>query len=219
MSEKIRIAVVDDHPLLREGVVHVLKGNNAFDVIAEGASADDAIRIAEAELPDIILLDVSMPGGGIEAADAIARCCPIVKSIMLTVSEAEEHVSAALKAGARGYILKGVGGSELVETIQKIHRGEAYVSPTLAARLLSDMRRGAPSDDAQQDAISDLSHREEQILSQVSQGLSNKEVGEALQISEKTVKHYMTNILQKLQVRNRVEAALLMHDRKEKAKV
>ena len=219
MSEKIRIAIVDDHPLLREGVVHVLRNDPAFEVVAEGESADDAIAIAESELPDIILLDVSMPGGGIEAAGAIARSCPIIKIIMLTVSEAEEHVSSALKAGARGYILKGVGGSDLIQTIQKIHQGEAYVSPTLAARLLSDLRRGTTSENAQRDVLADLSHREEQILSQVSQGLSNGEIGKKLNISEKTVKHYMTNILQKLQVRNRVEAALIMHGSKEKLRV
>jgi len=209
MSDKIRIAVVDDHPLLREGVAHVLKTNPNFVLVAEGATADDAIQIAETELPDIILLDVSMPGGGIQAANAISQSCPIVKTIMLTVSESEEHVSAALKAGARGYILKGVGGAELVSTIEKIHLGEAYVSPTLAARLLKDMRQQKNAEQ-KVDAIASLSHREEQILRQVSRGLSNKEIGENLGITEKTVKHYMTNILQKLQVRNRVEAALMM---------
>jgi two-component system, NarL family, nitrate/nitrite response regulator NarL len=213
MSEKIRIAVIDDHPMLRAGVTHTLRGEPDFEVVGEGSSASDALRIARDELPDIMLLDVSLPGGGIEAAQAIASACPVVKVVMLTVLQNEESVSAALQAGARGYILKGISGPDFVRTVRDIDRGENYVSPSLAARLLAAVKSKNADRHLEANPLSALTVREEQILSLVAEGLSNKEVGAQLKLSEKTVKYYMTNILQKLQVRNRVEAALLAQKR------
>ena len=207
MSDRIRVAVIDDHPLFREGVSHTIRSSNLLEVIGEGATADDAVRIAKDELPDIVLLDVSMPGGGIEAARTIARVCPVVKTIMLTVSESEEHVTQALEAGAQGYVLKGTSGSELINTMRAVSRGESYVTPGLAARLLSLSKRQAQGL-AQDSDLPELTNREEQILDLVARGLTNKEIAKTLTISEKTVKHYMTNVMQKLQVRNRVEAVL-----------
>ena len=177
-------------------------------MIAEGASADDALRIAKAEMPDIVLLDVSMPGGGVEAARAISNACPVVKVIMLTVSESEEHVHQAMEAGVRGYVLKGTSGVELISTLRAVARGEYYVTPRLAARILALSKRPAKAPEAD-GSNPDLTKREEQILDRVARGMTNKEIAKDLQISEKTVKHYMTNIMQKLQVRNRVEAALV----------
>ncbi len=208
MVEPIRVAVIDDHPLFREGVAHTIQRSGILQVIAEGATAEDAIRIAKAELPDIVLLDVSMPGGGVEAARAISNACPVVKIIMLTVSESEEHVHEAMEAGVRGYVLKGTSGLELVNTLRAVARGEYYVTPRLAARILALSRRPQKTP-VPEGAFPDLTKREEQILDRVARGLTNKEIAKALQISEKTVKHYMTNIMQKLQVRNRVEAALV----------
>jgi two-component system, NarL family, nitrate/nitrite response regulator NarL len=213
MTEKIRIAVIDDHPMLRAGVAHTLRAEPDFEVVGEGGSASDALRIARDELPDIMLLDVSLPGGGIEAAQAIASACPVVKVVMLTVLQNEESVSAALQAGARGYILKGISGPDFVRTVRDIDRGENYVSPSLAARLLAAAKSKNADRDLDANPLSALTAREEQILSLVAEGLSNKEVGAQLKLSEKTVKYYMTNILQKLQVRNRVEAALLAQKR------
>jgi two-component system nitrate/nitrite response regulator NarL len=175
-------------------------------VVAECGNADDALEAVREHLPDIALLDVSMPGGGIEAARRIAVACPVVRLLMLTASEREGDVMEALEAGACGYVLKGVGGEELSEILQTVHDGGIHVSPSLAARMLVDIKDHKGSRGI--DLFSDLTAREEQILKQVSQGLSNKEAAEALTLSEKTVKHYMTNILQKLQVRNRVEAAI-----------
>jgi two-component system nitrate/nitrite response regulator NarL len=209
MAERIRVAVVDDHPLFREGVAHTLRSSKMVEVVAEGASSDDALRIAKSYSPDIMLLDVSMPGGGIEAARAISRTCPDVKMIMLTVSESEEHVSQALEAGALGYVLKGTSGLELVATTSAIYRGESYVSPGLAARLLAQSKRQSHAVE-DESCLPELTKREEQILDNVGRGLTNKEIARGLNISEKTVKHYMTNIMQKLQVRNRVEAVLAL---------
>jgi len=212
MPDNVRIVVVDDHPLFRNGVAVTLATAPEFEVAGQGVNADEAVELAVDLLPDIMLLDISMPGGGIAAAQRIAAACPVVKIVMLTVSERDDDVVSALRAGARGYILKGIGGAELVAIVRAVHRGESYVSPDLAARLLTEARdsdRRAHSSGT----LAVLTAREEQILSLVSRGLSNKEIGIELNLQEKTVKHYMTNILQKLQVRNRVEAALLARDR------
>ena len=122
MAEPIRTALVDDHPLWREGVASILNVDSAFEVVGQGASAADAIRLAGDLLPDLMLLDISMDGGGIHAARLIAAAYPVIKMVMLTVSQDEETVLAALKAGAKGYVLKGVSGAELVRIIKECAR-------------------------------------------------------------------------------------------------
>ena len=208
MAETLQIAIVDDHPLFREGVAATLRRQPGFEVVAEGASAADAVAIAGQRLPDILLCDLSMPGGGLEAVRQIAAAYPVVKVIMLTVSQDEEDVTTALRAGARAFVLKGVAARELVEIIRSVAAGDAYVTPSLAASLLFDLRSG-PSHRPNAGPLGELTERELQILERVAAGDSNKEIGTTLSLAEKTVKHHMTNILQKLQVRNRVEAALL----------
>ncbi len=160
----------------------------------------------------MMLLDVSMPGNGIEAARTISQMAPGILILILTVSESEEHVAAALQAGARGYVLKGASAQELVRTIRAVHQGDSYVSPGLAARLLTQMKQHQAQSHASSslhggDGV-ELTAREDEILAFVSRGLTNKEIASRLALSEKTVKHYMTNIMNKLQVRNRVEAVL-----------
>ncbi len=204
MSELISVVVVDDHPLYRSGVVRTLIDDGSFEVRAEGSDAASAVQLAIRHKPDLILLDISMPGGGLEAARRIADIVPRTRIAMLTVCESDDEIVRALDIGASGYILKGVGGEELVRISKGIACGQTYVAPGLAARLLVGLR--TRSSGADQHA--DLTTREEQILRLVAKGLSNKEVGRSLNLQEKTVKHYMTNILQKLQVRNRVEAAI-----------
>lgn len=199
--------------MLRDGVSLTLSSASNIDVVAQGENAQDAIHLSQTQLPDIILLDISMPGGGIEAANVITKTCPVVKIVMLTVSEREDDVMKSLHAGACGYILKGVGGNELIEIVGAIHRGDSYVSPGLAARMLSELKKKPLLETDVQDIFSELTAREEQILESISRGLSNKEIGSEYDITEKTVKHYVTNVLQKLQVRNRVEAALLAQKR------
>jgi two-component system nitrate/nitrite response regulator NarL len=207
MGDRIRVAIVDDHPLFREGVAHTLAGGHGIEIVGQGASADDALQLARDLLPDVILLDISMPGGGLNAAREIAAACPATRIVMLTVSE-EDDLLAALKAGARAYALKGVSGRELASILRAVHAGEVYVTPTLASSLLFEMTR-APKSRPIVNPLDELTERERQILELVAAGHSNREVGSRLYLTEKTVKHYMTNILHKLQVRNRVEAALL----------
>ncbi len=209
MSDRVRIAVVDDHPLLREGVAGTLSTHADFEVIATGASGEDAIRIAAEQRPDIMLIDVSMPGGGIEAARKIALVSPGVKTIMLTVSEREEDVMAAMEAGAKGYVLKGITGADLAGTVRVVNKGETYITPQFAARILSRMRTSRAAAHAERRPDIELTIREEQILKAAAAGLTNKEIARKFSLSEKTVKHYMTGVLQKLQVRNRVEAVLV----------
>jgi DNA-binding NarL/FixJ family response regulator len=213
MDNKIRVGVVDDHPLYRDGVVFTLAAQPDIEIVGQGASAADAVRIAQEHQPDVLVLDMTMPGGGLNAIEAITLKYPAVKTLMLTVVADEDQVCTALKQGAGGYLLKGTSGPELVQTVRLISQGENYVSPNLAAKLL--MRSGsAPArEERGPDRFSGLTPREEQILSILVEGHSNKEIGNKLELSEKTIKHHLTNILQKLQVRNRVEAALLASDR------
>jgi len=208
MVGKLRLAVFDDHPLFRNGVVQLLQGTEGFDVVAEGCSAQEAIQAAGAARPDIMLLDIDMPGGGVVAATAISKIDPTIKILMLTVSENERDVFASLDAGVCGYILKGIGSLELIETLSSVHRGEISITPTLAARLLMQGRQKRSGLSTSQ-PLAALTSREIEILEHVARGLTNKEVARTLQLSDKTVKHYMTNIMQKLNVRNRVEAVLL----------
>ena len=205
MTESIRLVVVDDHPMFRAGVVASLADEADVDVVGEGSSADEAMRLAEKHEPDVCLLDIAMPGGGLNAARDITAAFPQTRVVMLTVSEDEDDLLAAMKAGASGYVLKGAAGSELAEVLRKVHAGDVYVAPGLAWGLLREMSRprSAPLDE--------LTSREREVLELVAEGLSNQEIGDRLGLAEKTIKHYMTSILGKLRVRSRVEAALLAY--------
>jgi two-component system nitrate/nitrite response regulator NarL len=206
--DKIRLVIVDDHSIFREGLLSVLSTEPDIEIVGQGASAEDAVRLARELLPDIIFLDISMPGGGLNAAQEIVENYPVVKIIILTGSEEESHVMTALKTGARAYVLKGVAARELVNILHTVQSGEVYVTPTLAANLLSEMT-AASRPESSQTAFEKLTEREHEILSLIAAGTSNKEIGLQLHLTEKTVKHYVTNIFQKLQVHNRVQAAIL----------
>lgn len=205
MTEPIRTLVADDHPLFREGVVHSLCVDPGFVVIGEAGSGEETLEKVTQLRPHLVLLDISMPGiSGIETARRIAQTAPQTRIMMLTVDDRGPSLLAALKAGAHGYVLKGVAATELREIARRIADGEAYVPPALAAELLSEMSAPRPVD-----AFSTLTHREVGVLELLGQGFSNRAIGEALFIAEKTVKRHMTNILAKLQVRSRTEAALI----------
>jgi DNA-binding NarL/FixJ family response regulator len=211
MTAVVRVAIVDDHPLFREGVARSLREIGGFEIVGEGDTAAEAESLAEVGRPDIMLLDISMPGGGLEAAAKILATHPDQKIVMLTVSEANDHLALALKAGVRAYVLKGIRSSSLAEILNSVAAGELYIPPTMSAQLLNDLIRPQTR---KVDIIAQLSDREVGILSLVADGLSNKEVAKRLALQEKTVKHHMTRVLAKLNARNRTEAAVLMHQAK-----
>lgn len=209
MTTAIRVAVIDDHPLFREGVTRSLLEIGGFEIVAEGSSRDDALHIAENLRPDVLLLDISMPGGGLNAILPILELSPSQKIIMLTVSETSDDVTAALDRGALGYVLKGVGGRALADIIRSVATGESYVTPALSAKLLSNRARGPGNLSA---LVANLTAREHEVLQLVAAGMSNKHVARKLDLQEKTVKHHMTQIMAKLGVTNRTEAAMVLRD-------
>lgn len=205
-----RIGIVDDHAMFRDGLTAILGAEPDLEVVGQGGSAEEALRLVHEFHPDILLLDIDMPGGGLSAAQTISMQAPETKIIMLTASEDDDHLIKALKTGTRAYILKGVAARELLRIIRSVAEGESYVPPSLAASLLLEMHEtGSKTHQEENHPLRELTSREREILENLASGMSNKEIGQKLFLSEKTVKHYITNILQKLQVRNRVEAALL----------
>lgn len=204
MTDTVNLLVVDDHPLFRQGVVHSLGAEPGLSVVGEAASGEEALKLARELLPDVVLLDISMPGwDGLVTAEKIATACPASAIVMLTVSEDKDKLLAAFKAGARAYVLKGVSAQELANVVHSAARGEVYVSPSLAAEMLVTL-----TNHQAMDPLQELTDREREILRLIGTGLTNREIGAQIFLSEKTIKHYVTNILQKLQVRSRVEAAL-----------
>lgn len=204
MTDRIRVIVADDHPLFREGVVSSLAAISDIEVVGQARDGAGALRLAQQQLPDVALIDVTMPGGGIKAAFDIGTAAPATKIIMLTVSEDEDDLLAAMKAGAKGYTLKGVSAEELAHVVRSVNAGEVYVAPGLAWGVLREMSNPRVSD-----PLAELTAREREVLELLATGMSNQEIAGRLELAEKTIKHYMTNILDKLQVRSRVEAALL----------
>lgn len=206
----IRVLLADDHPIFRDGLARTL-ADAGITVVGQAGDGEEAVRLAGDLRPDLVLLDISMPKGGGLGALRLIRAFPEPPHVaMLTASEEQEDLVEAMRAGALGYVLKGVGAGELVDLVHALAKGHPHVTPGLAGRLLVSLR--GRSEAAPRDPMADLSRREEDILRLVAQGKSNREVGEALDLQEKTVKHYMTSILQKLHVRNRVEAAMLARE-------
>ena len=201
----ITVGIVDDHPLFREGVTRSLSEIKDFLVVGEGATSDDAAMIAADQHPDVMLVDVSMPGGGLSAIGEILQHSPSTKVLMLTASEEIDTLLGALQRGAMGYVLKGVGSRGLAEAIRTILKGTRYVSPAMSAKVVDVSLDKEPSKNS-------LTPREREVMDLVGEGLSNKHIGLRLDLQEKTVKHHMTQILLKLGVTNRTEAAIKWRD-------
>lgn len=209
MTRKIRVGIIDKHPLFRDGVVLALNSQLDIEVVGQGESIRDAIEVAQESKPDVLVLDSSTLASSTAAVESILQKHPTIRILIFAVTADEEHVYAALKRGVRGYLLKGTGSAELIQSVRVLNGGQIFISPSLAAKLL--MRSG-PVIVTEMKSPGQLPHltpREKQILSILVQGRSNKEIGNKLDLSEKTIKHHLTNILQKLRVRNRVEAALM----------
>jgi two-component system, NarL family, nitrate/nitrite response regulator NarL len=214
--EKIRVLVVDDHALFRRGLIALLSGDDRFEVVAEAADAGEAQRRAADTHPEIILLDNHLPGvRGVDAVAALLEAAPGSQVLMLTVSEDEHDLSAALKAGARGYLLKTVDSDVLVDSILRVYAGGSAVSPEMTGKLVQAFQTihgehtaPVPSPPPPLDPWDTLSPREREILSHIAQGASNKEIARALCIAETTVKIHVQHILRKLKLSSRVQAAV-----------
>ena len=202
----IKLLIADDHHLFREGLTRILNDSADFEVVGSVSKGEEAISVTAELDPDVVILDVHMPGmGGLEAAEQLHQLHPALGIIMLTVSEDENDLFAAVRAGARGYMLKNSTAVELTAGIQRVYAGEAAISPTMSVKLLNQFASTQPT--ASSRPIDDLTERERDVLKLVAQGLSNKEIGLILAISPHTVKAHLRHILDKLNLRSRAEAA------------
>ena len=206
-SLPIRLLVIDDHTLFRRGLVALLASDPSLEVIGQAADAGEALRLATALQPDVILLDNHLPGvTGIQALPGLRDAAPRARVLMLTVSEDSEDLQAALRAGAHGYLLKTIEGEQLVDAIHRCLQGEATISPEMTAKLVTAFQNAAPA--LQPGDAVQLSEREHQVLEQIARGASNKEIARTLEIAETTVKIHVQHILRKLGLSSRVQAAV-----------
>ncbi len=200
----IKVLVADDHPVFREGLASLLQKYPEFKVVGQAADGDEAVARANQLKPDVVIMDICMPrSDGIVATRALQKMLPQIKVIIATISAKDEDLFAALKAGARGYLLKSVSLQELIDSIKLVAQGEAVVSPAMASRLIEEFRQDKEHLDKRP---SDLSSRELEVLHLVAQGASNKQISDSLFISETTVKAHLQTIMEKLHARNRAEA-------------
>jgi DNA-binding NarL/FixJ family response regulator len=206
MPDTIRIAAVDDHPLVRGGLERALQRVKDIKLIAVGKNAADACRIVEEERPDVMLLDITMPGDGIEAARSIAASGARTKVLMLTGSDDDGDVAAALAAGAKGYIVKGSETAELLDAVRAVHSGRPYITAEVAARVLVQTVHAPGAAAAPSLEDGKLNDREEEILEHVARGMTNREIADQLNMSVPSVKGRIARIIRKMEVRNRTEA-------------
>ena len=200
VTDAIRVMICDDHALFRRGLIMVLESEEGMDVVGEAEDGAEAVRRAEELAPDVVLMDVRMPNGsGIEAARAIAEVLPSARILMLTVSDEEDDLYDAIKAGATGYLLKEISIEEVADAIRAVVSGQSLISPSMASKLLTEFTNLAKRADEKQAVPSPrLTDRELEVLKLVAQGMSNREIAGELYISENTVKNHVRNILEKL---------------------
>ena len=204
--KKQRIMLVDDHEVVRLGLKALLEHHPHFEVVAEAASAKEAIENTARYHPDIVLMDIRLPGvSGIEACEEIIRDYPETRVVMLTSYAEDEMLFSAIRAGAAGYVLKQIGGGDLIRALESVGRGESMLDPAVTQRVFQEVRRAVKEEEAS--AFANLSQQEKHVLQLVSEGKTNREIAKALYLGEGTVRNYVSSILSKLGVSNRAEAA------------
>ncbi|RSL29948.1 DNA-binding response regulator [Salibacterium salarium] len=223
LNQTIRLILIDDHQLFREGVKRILDMEQHFEVVAEGDDGDEAITLVEENDPDVVLMDVNMPGtNGVEATRDLIEKHPEVKVLILSIHDDESYVTHVLKTGASGYLLKEMDADALIEAVKVVGDGGAYIHPKVTHNLINEYRRLAYGDDDVDSEASEigykeveyrkplhiLTRRECEVLQLMTDGYSNRMIGEYLYISEKTVKNHVSNILQKMSVNDRTQAVV-----------
>jgi DNA-binding NarL/FixJ family response regulator len=214
----LRALLVDDHALFREGLVSLLAGQPDFTVIGEAGSVQEAILMARDLRPDLVLMDFTLPDGtGLDATRAILTERPGTLIVFLTVHEEDDRLFAAIRSGAKGYLLKNVPVARLLSFLRGLEQGEAAITPKMTTRILDEFSRMEPTRGPVSDDLSALTERELDVLREISTGASNREIAQRLCISENTVKNHVSNILAKLNLQNRREAARFAQQRGLKA--
>lgn len=210
MSGLIRLLIVDDQRLMREGLRTLLELEGGFEIVGEGTNGQAALDTYAELKPDVVLMDIRMPGmDGVEATHRLCARWPDARVIILTTFDDDANVFEGLRAGAVGYLLKDLSGQELASAVRTVYKGGALIEPTVAKRVMAEFARLRPPARSIDDGLPEpLSERELEILKLISAGLSNREIGNKLGLSEGTVKNYVTNVLQKIGVRDRTQAAL-----------
>ena len=204
--KKQRIVLVDDHELVRIGLKSLLERHPQFDVVGEAGSAREALEQVESLKPDVVVMDIRLPGtSGIDACEQIVNQHPETKVLMLTSYAEDEMLFSAIRAGASGYVLKQIGSEDLIKAIESVGRGEALLDPAVTQRVFQEVRRAVKEEEAS--AFSHLSQQEKHVLLLVSEGKTNREIAKSLFLGEGTVRNYVSSILSKLSVNNRAEAA------------
>lgn len=207
MNEPITILIVDDHQMVRQGVQAFLKTQTDLSVVGEATTGEEAVRLAGEHVPDVILMDLVMPGGvdGVEATRLVKKNSPRTQIVVLTSYHEDEHIFPAIRAGALSYVLKDIGSEELADVVRKAALGEAVLHPRVAARLIREVQG---TRDVEPNPFTELTDREIEVLQSIAEGLSNAQIAEKLVISEKTVKGHVSNILGKLHLADRTKAAV-----------
>ncbi|MCL7746747.1 response regulator transcription factor [Halalkalibacter sp. MEB205] len=220
IKEKIKIVIIDDHQLFREGVKRILAMEPEFDIVADGQDGSQAIELVKIHRPDVILMDINMPQmNGVEATKELIQTFPNAKVLILSIHDDESYVTHVLKTGASGYLLKEMDASALIEAVKVVASGGAYIHPKVTHNLINEYRRLATEDDLHEESIGFreveyrkplhiLTRRECEVLQLMTDGQSNRAIGETLFISEKTVKNHVSNILQKMSVNDRTQAVV-----------
>ncbi|MFE1627001.1 response regulator [Brevibacillus reuszeri] len=222
-QQELRIVIVDDHQLFREGVKRILEMEEDFKVVGEGADGGEAALLAEEHKPDVLLMDINMPNiNGVSAAENVITVSPTTRVIMLSIHDDEGYVYRTLRSGASGYLLKEMGTSDLVDAVRVVASGGAYIHPKVTGKLIEEFRRLSEQEGSTERSFSvdesqaldpkvieSLTRREREVLQLMAEGKSNRAIGEFLFISEKTVKNHVSSILQKLNVQDRTQAVVI----------
>jgi DNA-binding NarL/FixJ family response regulator len=211
--DPIRVLIVDDHALFRRGLEMVLAEEPGIELAGEASDGAEAVEKAGEALPDVVLMDIRMPrSSGIEACRAMKEIVPSTKIVMLTISDEEEDLFEAIRAGASGYLLKDIPYDEVADVVRAVHGGQSLINPSMAAKLLTEfaaLAKRADSERAEQVPAPRLTDREIEVLKLVARGMNNRDIAKELFISENTVKNHVRNILEKLQIHSRMEAVMI----------